>query len=48
MHEAGMTLAEAQMGEDNQAAHALFEKLGFQLADHSLVLRKTVDQSAAG
>jgi ribosomal protein S18 acetylase RimI-like enzyme len=43
MHEAGMSQAEVQMEEDNLGAIALFRKLGFQPADHSLVLRKTVE-----
>jgi GNAT superfamily N-acetyltransferase len=42
MHEAGTSLAEAQMDDDNQAAVGLFEKLGFQAVDTGLVLRKVV------
>jgi ribosomal protein S18 acetylase RimI-like enzyme len=42
MHEMGMSHVEAQMEADNLGAIALFERLGFERADHSFVLRKIV------
>jgi ribosomal protein S18 acetylase RimI-like enzyme len=41
MQTSGMALAEVQMDEKNQAAVALFHKLGFQQVDRGIVLRKT-------
>jgi ribosomal protein S18 acetylase RimI-like enzyme len=41
-HGAGASLAEVQMVEHNQAAIALFSKLGFNHVDCGLVLRKNV------
>jgi len=41
-HGAGASLAEVQMVERNQAALALFSKLGFGQVDRGLVLRKDV------
>jgi ribosomal protein S18 acetylase RimI-like enzyme len=40
MHAAGMSLAEAQVDEQNQAAVRLFRKLDFQQVDRGFVLRK--------
>ncbi len=39
-------LAVIQIPEDNRAARSLFEKLGFQAVDRSLVLRKTATRPA--
>lgn len=42
MHDNGASLAEAQFVEGNEAAHALFGKLGFERVDRGFVLCKEI------
>ena len=48
MQLAGVNLVEAQVEDDNLAATSLFEKMGFEVIDTGIVLRRELSQAGAG